>query len=98
MNSKPLQTLINAAREAHGNAAEPARAEPPLGFAARVVARADLGTRRALKTIDLLERLGWCGAGASAAICLLVVSLHARQPDPNPFEILIGPEAALEAQ
>jgi len=84
-----LNKLIEAARKAHAPIEGTAESAPP-GFAGRIVANATVGkARRRLGTLDLLERLGWCGAAASAAICLIAVALHAQHPAPNPFDILM---------
>ena len=87
--NRSLNKLIDAARQAH-SPAESVSETAPHGFASRVVANANLGEgRRGLGTLDLLERLGWCGASTSALICLLAFAIHAQQPAPNPFDVLI---------
>ena len=93
MKIKPLESLVAAARKAYKPAPAPDAEEAPLGFATRVASQA-WTPRQTLRGPDLFERVGWCGAVASAAICLIVFTLHARQPRPNPFEVLIEAEPA----
>jgi hypothetical protein len=89
MNSPSVQKLINAARQAHSPVSKHLDTAP-VGFAARVVGKArHLQKPTAPATLDILERLGWCGAATSAAICLVAFTLHTRQTAPNPFEILM---------
>jgi hypothetical protein len=85
MKTNALQKLLTSARKACQPPPPADPAEPPLGFATRVAAlwRARQGgPRRA----DLWERCSWWGAGASIAICLILIVHHAVQPEPDALD------------
>jgi hypothetical protein len=87
MKQKSIDPFIEAARQGRPPLAPDAPEQAPFGFASRVAARAFTG--RPARGLDVIERAGWCGAGISAAICVLAFAFHLRMPEPNPFDVML---------
>jgi hypothetical protein len=94
MKGDSLNKIIASARKAH-QAPFPSVAEPPFGFATRVASRW-AGEKRAVRALDIYERLGWWGAGLSSAICLCALLARNDVPRDNPFDPFLGVSTTVE--
>lgn len=93
MSNKGLQRLIATARKAYERAESSGEETAPFGFAGRVAAQWS-AIPRGMTGRDLLERLAWWGAGASAAVCLLAFAHQYSRPEPAVFDVFLEADAS----
>jgi hypothetical protein len=94
MKRNRVEQLIQAARKAH----QPRPNEDvvaPFGFARRVAARWAV-MKQTLRPMDRYERIAWCGAAVSSAICLLVMLERQSMAENNPFDPLLEMDGSIE--